>query len=181
MGGSSPRMWGKGEPVDRMVRQYRIIPTDVGKSLPKPQGNPFKSDHPHGCGEKLRTPDITACLGGSSPRMWGKVILCNQSRFILWIIPTDVGKRNREYVFRSIPPDHPHGCGEKRLCSSTVLRYSGSSPRMWGKGSPPPGDPPERRIIPTDVGKSQPNQICLVAYPDHPHGCGEKRLCSSAH
>ncbi len=45
---------------------------------------------------------------------------------------------------------------------------------MWGKGILHEIKPVLFRIIPTDVGKSDPGKADGCRCADHPHGCGEK-------
>ncbi len=45
-------MWGKVVECADHLMVNRIIPTDVGKSLPRSRESDHPADHPHGCGEK---------------------------------------------------------------------------------------------------------------------------------
>ena len=53
----------------------RFIPTLVGNAEPLPFCRCYPSVHPHACGERSRR--TTDCLSnnGSSPRLWGTLLL----------------------------------------------------------------------------------------------------------
>ncbi len=167
-------MWGKARLQNNPLGTHRIIPTDVGKSACFAWGELRRSDHPHGCGEKVYGFNFLACLAGSSPRMWGKGKSKKFIRKYSRIIPTDVGKSNQScFNFFQIS-DHPHGCGEKFMITNSGSFFFGSSPRMWGKVFDNFEIRVKIRIIPTDVGKRFHIASTRVCNTDHPHGCGEK-------
>ena len=127
-------MWGKALPADPQSMKFRIIPTDVGKSIRNFLNSRPGADHPHGCGEKAIKPSLKKCMIGSSPRMWGKDTSDYEAGTVWRIIPTDVGKRFWPTIFWWAFTDHPHGCGEKHSRRRSPHDITGSSPRMWGKG-----------------------------------------------
>ncbi len=148
--GSSPRAWGKAYPFDPSHHVLRIIPTCVGKSLlrlalrnrliiPTCVGKRLTHkrfhvhfpDHPHVRGEKRISYLSMVSIHGSSPRAWGKVYRRYLRRRRLRIIPTCVGKRQRNAT-RSI---------------HLII------PRAWGKGHGLLIRGGGVRIIPTCVGK----------------------------
>ncbi len=76
------------------VDEYRIIPTRVGTSRPRPALLQGVGDHPHACGDKAILGVNLTALIGSSPRVWGQgrvnIQICTDIR----IIPTRVGTRH---------------------------------------------------------------------------------------
>ena len=50
--------------------------------------------------------------------------------------------------------DHPHACGDKSFSADVSLKYSGSSPCVWGQGKNAPRFSRYHRIIPMRVGTS---------------------------
>ena len=64
--------------------------------------------------------------------------------------------------------------GEKALRDTAHPLHGGSSPRAWGKVTLMVPLLPERRIIPTCVGKSYFRLKESSTPPDHPHVRGEK-------
>ena len=48
--------------------------------------------------------------------------------------------------------DHPHACGDKSFSADVSLKYSGSSPCVWGQGKRSLRMPAPPRIIPMRVG-----------------------------
>ena len=68
---------------------------------------------------------------------------------------------------------HPHGCGENDLPEKGVSRFTGPSPRVWGKRFARKGRIAIYRSIPTGVGKTIIAVDERVTVAVHPHGCGE--------
>ena len=111
--GSSPRVWGQ-ELVSLLTYSTSgIIPTRVGTrcQLPCPVSKLW--DHPHACGDKFYSPQNTAGVMGSSPRVWGQE--CSNCYKIknCRIIPTRVGTRSGARRLRATFGNHPHACGDK--------------------------------------------------------------------
>ena len=130
--GSSPRVWGTFENLQRNDITERFIPTGVGNISTRGGEAPWSAVHPHGCGEHFRKEDTMEPASGSSPRVWGTYKqdegCSSRHRFI----PTGVGNMNR--LPRPAPPPavHPHGCGEHIPIHLPAAKRIGSSPRVWG-------------------------------------------------
>ena len=73
--GSSPRMWGQAATAAAPQDSDRIIPTRVGTSCKANCGKSAPRDHPHACGDKCHSRRERRNRQGSSPRMWGQVLL----------------------------------------------------------------------------------------------------------
>ena len=133
--GSSPRVWGQEKCIVCYSVVYGIIPTRMGTSLRVHRAVQQAWDHPHAYGDKFRKCCIHRDLIGSSPRVWGQVILCKLENGNVRIIPTRMGTRyNRCYRMR-ILEDHPHAYGDKLTLLYHPLQNLGSSPRVWGQAS----------------------------------------------
>ena len=172
--GSSPRVRGKAPRRGGRLRPQRIIPAGAGKRVALGDGLRGAEDHPRGCGEKTTGAHLLANVGGSSPRVRGKVAAFLRSRGIWGIIPAGAGKSDNGIPQFDRVEDHPRGCGEKCGMPGTAPPGEGSSPRVRGKGLPG-GDPPRRRgIIPAGAGKSALVSPKAGWKRDHPRGCGEK-------
>ncbi len=89
--GSSPRMWGTHHFPDLPLRQSRFIPTHVGNALSTSPGYGAVSVHPHACGERRPARGVERPDHGSSPRMWGTLIVSYILLLLLRFIPTHVG------------------------------------------------------------------------------------------
>ena len=50
---------------------------------------------------------------GSSPRVWGQVLIILMMSIYLRIIPTRVGTSTKEGKQVEYNKDHPHACGDK--------------------------------------------------------------------
>ena len=70
--------------------------------------------------------------------------------------------------------DHPHACGDKLEPSYFLLRFLGSSPRVWGQARLAVWQADTLRIIPTRVGTSRHSLQRQTTRADHPHACGDK-------
>ena len=111
--GSSPRVWGQALPSPYYTNKARIIPTRVGTSAGSCYGKDLREDHPHACGDKSGTPLHNHRSLGSSPRVWGQVIVCFFHSLRNGIIPTRVGTSESEKRDTAQKWDHPHACGDK--------------------------------------------------------------------
>ena len=89
--GSSPRMWGTQRYPVSQSRDYRFIPTYVGNTVVGPSGCVPHTVHPHVCGEHDILTNLYHCTTGSSPRMWGTLLVRGIVRDLEWFIPTYVG------------------------------------------------------------------------------------------
>ncbi len=90
-----------------------IIPTRVGTSLSAPSQPVRVKDHPHACGDKLRLKRRVRKVIGSSPRVWGQVVLYMRILIVSRIIPTRVGTSFTKLSQNCHTEDHPHACGDK--------------------------------------------------------------------
>ena len=131
-------------------------------------------DHPHACGDKLYLQIVWRHLTGSSPRVWGQVILDTALASICRIIPTRVGTRTVTNVMICVVEDHPHACGDKYWVDTRNTAIVGSSPRVWGQEKDVTWGMAKSRIIPTRVGTSLKENAAPNAWRHHPHACGDK-------
>ena len=115
----------------------------------------------------------TSSRNGSSPRVWGilivGVLVLLRERFI----PTCVGNTTTLHPRRHSASVHPHVCGEYTPNNPFGWRIAGSSPRVWGilQVFHLPID--KFRFIPTCVGNTCYSPRCRSSHPVHPHVCGE--------
>jgi len=172
--GSSPRVWGTRSALHCGHYLARFIPTGVGNAQHLRRVVVIPSVHPHGCGERSFFRHRNHALFGSSPRVWGTLLINAQLFAIFRFIPTGVG--NAFYLNQSVYliPVHPHGCGERCRCRCPEPAKFGSSPRVWGTlfdfrltRRPP-------RFIPTGVGNAKKHNLNIHPMSVHPHGCGER-------
>ena len=131
--GSSPRVWGQVHICRHSILSAWIIPTRMGTSDILKIQNKTVADHPHAYGDK--NPQKQLCNGtqGSSPRVWGQVLVCKSCNLYNGIIPTRMGTRlysqSRFIEYR----DHPHEYGDKKKALLFPPLTEGSSPRVWGQ------------------------------------------------
>ena len=114
--GSSPRVWGQGIKFTILFIKMRIIPTRVGTRYNLSEQAKSSGDHPHACGDKLRSECLLLIRLGSSPRVWGQVNMWFLWLTVTGIIPTRVGTSQNDYYRRDLLWDHPHACGDKKPC-----------------------------------------------------------------
>ena len=91
---------------------------------------------------------------GSSPRVWGQVIVAMATL--------------------ACGQDHPHAYGDKHQKMTNDQTGKGSSPRVWGQESPYTQISLLNRIIPTRMGTRIILISLLVTTKDHPHAYGDK-------
>ena len=90
-------------------------------------------DHPHACGDKKDSIELSQPQAGSSPRVWGQEILGMGDKAEERIIPTRVGTSLFGLYHYGSGRDHPHACGDKFAAVASFHSNSGSSPRVWGQ------------------------------------------------
>ena len=132
--GSPPHMRGKGQNQRGTGSGRGITPAYAGKSGRESGTRACCRDHPRVCGEKT----ISSCRirrnSGSPPRVRGKVGDLGLYTLYYGITPAYAGKRCRSPAFRSMPWGYPRMCGEKLRRASSAFPFTGSPPRMQGKG-----------------------------------------------
>ena len=96
--GSSPRVWGQATLVGSTLPSRGIIPTRVGTRAFVSLRAKKVRDHPHACGDKAPRFYKGNCIPGSSPRVWGQVIILLRRSYRERIIPTRVGTRSIAWI-----------------------------------------------------------------------------------
>ncbi len=173
MTGSSPRMWGTLSAALIAPCANRFIPTHVGNTISAAATPSTWSVHPHACGEHAKK-DIDIFAGyGSSPRMWGTLLVGHEPAVLVRFIPTHVGNTMSRRTNCYSEPVHPHACGEHCEGIPAASFICGSSPRMWGTHDHGRFDAPSPRFIPTHVGNTGYAAGRLNPRSVHPHACGE--------
>ena len=115
----------------------------------------------------------TVRIIGSSPRMWGTLLVSAQGRWVVRFIPTHVGNTRMSFRPRTPSSVHPHACGEHSVPSYSAVPFGGSSPRMWGTRVQAHLFFQGTRFIPTHVGNTLRRAVCVIVFSVHPHACGE--------
>ena len=135
--GSSPRMRGKLWLSPNPRARGRIIPAHAGQT---PRNKPTwcsGTDHPRACGANWFADGTVEVLGGSSPRMRGKLALSLAPCRGVRIIPAHAGQTSTPMSVPCSISDHPRACGANAPLVYALLRLRGSSPRMRGKPASP--------------------------------------------
>ena len=119
--GSSPRVWGQGKapPVDE--GDMRIIPTRMGTRRQCLWNYISHRDHPHAYGDKCLKCRREVIQLGSSPRVWGQVLISLDISGSLRIIPTRMGTSRFASKRDTQGEDHPHAYGDKAYSIVTML------------------------------------------------------------
>ena len=133
-------------------------------------------DHPHACGDKYDFFNDMINQAGSSPRVWGQVVICLYIPPFNRIIPTRVGTSLPVKALAVCNKDHPHACGDKVQSLSLRRILRGSSPRVWGQVIYNNYLRTPNRIIPTRVGTRLKRIFTVQRIEDHPHACGDKTV-----
>ena len=145
-------MWGTGQSAACRRPAARFIPTHVGNGGGGPESWRRLTVHPHACGERMLAPIGAVGSVGSSPRMWGTVIVLMLLGRMVRFIPTHVGNGLPSVASSSGSAVHPHACGERPSECIKPHYRRGSSPRMWGTELRTVGTHSADRFIPTHVG-----------------------------
>jgi len=132
--GPPPRVWGKLLPECQLIESERSTPTRVGKTHDDQVDATSGAVHPHACGENVchcancqhhsqvhphacgeNYPVIRPLVyfPGPPPRVWGKrAFSVGQCGVGDRSTPTRVGNTGFLGWRGSLPPVHPHACGE---------------------------------------------------------------------
>ena len=175
LGGSPPRVRGKGPSGPDHHSRRGITPARAGKSPPLLQTHSNRGDHPRACGEKLFEPAGAGGKGGSPPRVRGKGFPLKVFRGYSGITPARAGKSSPPPATSWPTWDHPRACGEKYNSVHISKRLLGSPPRVRGKAALRPAHPLVDRITPARAGKRRDSAIQRRWMRDHPRACGEKQ------
>ena len=152
--GSSPRVWGTRHWVVCRADTGRFIPTCVGNASSLASSSAWPTVHPHVCGERSSASIAETSENGSSPRVWGTLLLLNECDVSQRFIPTCVGNAAAGVPSGSESAVHPHVCGERdKIAMLGILLV---------------------RFIPTCVGNATARPGPGCAAPVHPHVCGER-------
>ena len=133
-----------------------------------------RRDHPRVCGEKAKLAGCGNFLGGSPPRMRGKVNPCAGTLRRAGITPAYAGKSVKHSFIAAWFQDHPRVCGEKNSTDVNENAAQGSPPRMRGKDVLTVCFALELGITPAYAGKRTRHGAWRAAHRDHPRVCGEK-------
>ena len=172
--GSPPRVRGKEcAPADVNLRNG-ITPACAGKSSTHRTGFCGTKDHPRVCGEKAKLSGCGNFLGGSPPRVRGKVGFIVFVQTAIGITPACAGKRSTPIFPVMDNWDHPRVCGEKAAPDWAAGARTGSPPRVRGKAFAPAPTIDMMGITPACAGKRRPEDGQKNKYGDHPRVCGEK-------
>ena len=171
--GSPPRMRGKLCQLRVSTLEHRITPADAGKTTNGAKVVQDGQDHPRGCGENLNCIVKFLHVGGSPPRMRGKLSCINYPYTRSRITPADAGKTFFAFRYIASGKDHPRGCGENNYILQLQDCEMGSPPRMRGKHPVERESQREIRITPADAGKTIVYAVNAAHTWDHPRGCGE--------
>ena len=119
--GSSPRMRGKLQHRGRQPDNRRIIPAHAGQTWPISIRHIKSTDHPRACGANFQPVSQASRHAGSSPRMRGKLTVCDIVEKRARIIPAHAGQTQPPLIIACPATDHPRACGANSpiLCENS--------------------------------------------------------------
>ena len=135
--------------------------------------------HPRVCGENrpLLAPYLP--LGGSSPRVRGKLFADTHREDNYGLIPACAGKTLPRYSICQHARAHPRVCGENLVLVEEMRGQRGSSPRVRGKRGEESRRDSLSGLIPACAGKTQCARKIWSATWAHPRVCGENEYLRS--
>ena len=110
---------------------------------------------------------------GSPPRLWGLLVFQREAGPLGRFTPTPVGIAAIDHSAYSVPPVHPHACGDCIHGAVNHDRTRGSPPRLWGLLCVRMQVMGNERFTPTPVGIACTHAGVSVAVSVHPHACGD--------
>ena len=190
--GSSPRVRGKRPDGATECKRRRIIPASAGQTQQDISLPVTDLDHPRECGANLPLSTRVRRVGGSSPRVRGKLSKEREALQALRIIPASAGQTSCRHAARPASTDHPRECGANgtsparrsmrsdhpRECGANprvrtiFFDEIGSSPRVRGKLMTVNNGAALARIIPASAGQTPPPSMRNARTSDHPRECG---------
>ena len=112
--GSSPRLRGTDNLIERASGKARFIPAPAGNSVFSTQTAARLPVHPRACGEQPALDSASAGVAGSSPRLRGTVANERNHSPRDRFIPAPAGNSRLPFGRWSIHTVHPRACGEQR-------------------------------------------------------------------
>ena len=126
-------MWGIQNLHRELRNRCRFIPTHVGHTLAYCFiGRGCSGSSPRMWGILLLRFSQCCLSLGSSPRMWGIHALITHAIVYYRFIPTHVGHTHHLLPPAPLYAVHPHACGAYERAKEVAIDKYGSSPRMWG-------------------------------------------------
>ena len=110
--GSPPRVRGKRARLGRDRVDRGITPARAGKTPARRTRGRAGKDHPRACGENRTAAWHLECMGGSPPRVRGKLGAVAERHIYDGITPARAGKTSIPCGSGSAARDHPRACGE---------------------------------------------------------------------
>ena len=157
--GSSPRIWGTVDVAEDAAGGIRFIPTHMGNGVFRLFCRFSITVHPHAYGERFDNLHSLVHAFGSSPRIWGTVVLVSKVEILLRFIPTHMGNGG-SFMSSSLRKSvHPHAYGERHRLKAVSRNSTGSSPRIWGTVEIAGRDIGQNRFIPTHMGNGEPEHL----------------------
>ena len=111
--GSSPRLRGTRQRLQRTCRKPRFIPAPAGNARYRVCWLRRVAVHPRACGERLPPKKTAPRCSGSSPRLRGTHVSNRAHAAVCRFIPAPAGNANEYWNDRPRLPVHPRACGER--------------------------------------------------------------------
>ena len=173
MSGSSPRLRGAPPMSRESIRTLRLIPASAGSTAPRTFPTMRTQAHPRVCGEHGPCTARGMSDAGSSPRLRGARDLRPSLRVPVRLIPASAGSTTPPHTPGRCRGAHPRVCGEHCSCSRCGHESSGSSPRLRGALTHPPGVHHRQGLIPASAGSTAAWVHIQGQDQAHPRVCGE--------
>ena len=153
--GSSPRMRGTLELLDRVRLLFRFIPAHAGNTRRGSASRTSISVHPRACGEHGYLRPRNGSNNGSSPRMRGTLLRRHAQGAGDRFIPAHAGNTLGTRPRTAHTTVHPRACGEHQNHRQHDPVLTGSSPRMRGTLATTPPSRVMERFIPAHAGNTR--------------------------
>ena len=166
-------MWGTHRVLINHPSPDRFIPAGVGNTFIFITKFIKRSVHPRWCGE--HSPALALALGsnGSSPLVWGTLVIVDYLIAQWRFIPAGVGNTSSGKTKKENLTVHPRWCGEHGFRNCSFPFKYGSSPLVWGTLSSEFFLLVVHRFIPAGVGNTYILKNATIILTVHPRWCGE--------
>ncbi len=177
--GSSPRVRGTRNDLEKDHGLRRFIPACAGNAMSVSELEAAAAVHPRVCGERFRFVAPPFLWRGSSPRVRGTPDGAAKTRVSARFIPACAGNAPAQFSPKEAAPVHPRVCGERSVPDHSGARTGGSSPRVRGTHRLTICKYRVTRFIPACAGNALRDALNWPGGSVHPRVCGERAFVIS--
>ena len=172
VGGPSPRVRGKLDPVRGGAGDGGSIPACAGETRTPSEPSPRRRVHPRVCGGNPLPASRPCSSRGPSPRVRGKRRRPHRAALLGGSIPACAGETSSTTPASPVRQVHPRVCGGNATSPRMCCEVKGPSPRVRGKRDGDGGGGHLPGSIPACAGETTRRRASPASGRVHPRVCG---------